>query len=366
MRVVVDDDELKALVPLLDELILKKTALLGARLPTGLDEIAGITATAKEETEATIDVLEAGLDGVQAEAAFIETYVETVVNHAAAQIVDVQTNVQTETAFIEAYVEAVISRATAQIVDVRTRAEFTEDYIETVINQIATQIVDIRTRTEFTRDYTETVINQLATQIIVTEQAATAISKDALLKLFEVEMRTKTLQEHVRDLPNIDRATRMILLKIPGLREALRLLYIIKMEERTMRLGQVVATAKAAEIDVGATIAKLSGGLAVVESEALVVEASVQATINRLTAEIAAAEARASAGIASIRGPVTAAITLLIYAMMANQWLQNRQDRMQAQLDAMKREMDQRYITIEEALRGYDGRPEKYRATVAP
>ncbi len=289
MRVVVDDNELKALIPLLDELIIKKTELRGEQLPMGLDEITGATAATKTETEAVIDNLDEGLNEVQI-------------------------------------------------------------------------------RAEYVAEYAITVMDKITLEMIATEQLVTATSRDALLQLFEVEAQTDTLQDRVRDLPSIDRATRMILLRIPGLREVMRLLYVIKLQERTLRLGTPAVTAKTAKVavKVGVTVAKLMVDLKAVEAEAIAVEVATRASIARTTADIQIAESQAATSIASIRGPVTAAITMLIYAMMANQWLQNRQDRMEARLDAMEREMDQRYITIEEALRGYASSPEKYRATVSP
>lgn len=107
------------------------------------------------------------------------------------------------------------------------------------------------------------------------------------------------------NLPQIDRATRMILLRIPGLREAMRLLYAVKMMQRTLKLGE-------------------------------------------------------------LRGPVTAAIAAALYASMALQSLEQRQNQLEAKMKELERITTMRYITMDEALKGYDRRSEKYRATVAP
>jgi len=107
------------------------------------------------------------------------------------------------------------------------------------------------------------------------------------------------------DLPTIDRGTRMILLRIPGLREAMRLLYMIKMMQRTLGLGE-------------------------------------------------------------IRGPVTAGILAVMYAYMALEAINKRQDRLESRINDLERTFTQRYVTMEEAVRGHGELPQRYRSTVAP
>lgn len=104
-------------------------------------------------------------------------------------------------------------------------------------------------------------------------------------------------------LPTIDRGTRMILLRIPGLREAMRLLYMIKMMQTTLGLGE-------------------------------------------------------------IRGPVTAAILSLMYAYMALDALNKRQDRLEAKISDFERTFTRRFITMEEAVRGHGVLAQRYRSTV--
>jgi len=249
---------------------------------------------------------------------------------------------------------------------VRKKLSDVEDDMAATIEKLKAELIDVENTAAVTEANVGATVDRLNVEMLAVEQEATFVSSDALMKLFMVEKQTKSLKEHVRDLPNIDRATRMILLRVPGIREVLRLLYIVKMEERTLRLGQVAATAKAAEIDISATIAKLSGELAALSAEAVVVEVTTQATINRITADIQAAESRAAFSLASIRGPVTAAITLLLYAMMANQWLQRRQDDLEAKQKALERDIDLRFISMEEAVRGHGELPERYRMTVIP
>ncbi len=241
-----------------------------------------------------------------------------------------------------------------------------EDDIAAIVERLKSELVTVEDIATVVEANVEMTVDRLTTEILAVEQEAAFVSTDALMKLFAVEKQTKTLSEQIRDLPQIDRATRMILLRIPGLREALRLLYIVRMEERTMRLGQVVAAAKAAEIDVAATITKLSGELSVLSAEALVVEVTTQATINRVTAEIQAAETQAAASMTSLRGPVTVGITLIMYALMALQGVQRQQDMMNARIAALQRDMDQRFITMEEAIRGQGILPERYRSTIPP
>lgn len=241
-----------------------------------------------------------------------------------------------------------------------------EGEIAATIERLKTELVTVEDMTTVVEANVEMTVDRLTTEILAVEQEAAFVSTDALMKLFAVEKQTKTLSEQVRDLPNIDRATRMILLRVPGLREALRLLYIVKMEERTLRLGQVVAAAKMAEIDVAATIGKLSGELSALSAEALVVEVTTQATINRVAAEIQAAEVQAAASMTALRGPVTVGITLIMYALMALQGVQQQQDRMNARMAALQRDMDQRLITMEEAIRGYGALPQRYRSTIPP
>jgi len=126
-------------------------------------------------------------------------------------------------------------------------------------------------------------------EIEITEKKALGV-KDAFLDL---------------DLPQVDRATRMILLRVPGLREVMRLMYVIKMMQRTLWLE-------------------------------------------------------------GIRGPITAAIVAAIYVSMALQGLQRQQNSMEARLEALEQRAEQRFITIEEAVRGYGELPERYRSTVTP
>ena len=117
------------------------------------------------------------------------------------------------------------------------------------------------------------------------------------------------LAEEVEDRVNplglmqVDRATRMILLRIPGLREALRVLYAIKMLERTLRLGEM-------------------------------------------------------------RGPITAALASIIYLSMFLTQIQRRQDRLEAEMRTLEQDMELRLITIEEAVKGYSELPQHYRSTV--
>lgn len=128
--------------------------------------------------------------------------------------------------------------------------------------------------------------------------------------LFDIEVTKAGLQD-VEDqagglgLPSIDRGTRMILLRIPGLREAMRLLYMIKMMQRTLGLGE-------------------------------------------------------------IRGPVTAGILAVMYAYMALDALNKRQDRLEARISDLERSFTQRYVTMEEAVRGLGVLPQRYRSTVPP
>lgn len=107
------------------------------------------------------------------------------------------------------------------------------------------------------------------------------------------------------DVPGLDRATRVLVMRVPVLREVIQLISVIKRTQWAMDLG-------------------------------------------------------------SLRGPVTAALTLALYFSTIAQQLIDRQNKMEAKLLDLERITTQRYITMEEALRGYDYRPEKYRATVPP
>ena len=120
-----------------------------------------------------------------------------------------------------------------------------------------------------------------------------------------VEAQAEGLEDmlHGIDLPTVDRGTRMILLRIPGLREVLRLLYAISMLRRTLNLGE-------------------------------------------------------------IRGPLTALTVSLLYISMTLTQMQRKQERIDARMDAMEREMTKRLVTMEEAVRGYGILPERYRTTV--
>ena len=353
IRLEVDDAELDEVIARIDMAILKKVELVtgvpvAARVPPKISAITGVPmvtrvppkiSAVEDDIAATIEKLKAELVDVENIATVVEVNVETTVSRLNAEILAVTTRVTPEISAVEDYMTATIEKLKAELIDVENIAAVVEANVETTVSR-------------------------LNAEIFAVEQQATFVSTDALMKLFAVETRTRSLRQQVRDLPNVDRATRMILLRIPGLREVLRLLYIVKMEERTLRLGEVVATAKAAEIDVAATIAKLSGELTVLSAEALAVEVTTQATINRVTAEIQAAETQAAASISSFRGPVTAGITLIMYTIMIVQDLQRKQERTEARMEAWKREMDQRLITMEEAVRAYGVLPERYRTTV--
>jgi len=96
----------------------------------------------------------------------------------------------------------------------------------------------------------------------------------------------------------------MILLRIPGLREVLRLLYAIKMLERTLRLGSL--------------------------------------------------------------GKVTAVGALLIYLVNIVNWLLRREKVLTARQKQLEAEIDLRTISIEDALRGYKNIPERFRGEIPP
>lgn len=239
-----------------------------------------------------------------------------------------------------------------------------EDEVGATVDQLKSELIGVEDMAAAVEASVEMTVTRLTYEILAVEQTATAVDRKVAIQFLETELRMKTFMESLRDLPQVDRATRMILLRIPGLREVLRLMYIVRMGERTLRLGTTEAKAEAAKV--GATAAKLMVELKAVKAEAIAVEMSTRASIARVTAEMQAAEAQAAAGIASIRGPVTAAVTLLLYAIIANQVLQQRQDKIEARMAALEREMKPRMISLEEAVRGYGALPERYRSTIIP
>jgi len=95
----------------------------------------------------------------------------------------------------------------------------------------------------------------------------------------------------------------MVLLRVPGLRNVLQMLYRIKMLERTLRLGE-------------------------------------------------------------IRGPVTALLAVAIYVYMEIKKLQRWRKNIENRQRAIEREMDLRLISVEEALRRYEGERERYRGYI--
>lgn len=110
--------------------------------------------------------------------------------------------------------------------------------------------------------------------------------------------------DELRDLklPTVNRATRMLMLRIPGLREVLRLMYQIKMLQ-----GQI-----------------LTPGMA---------------------------------------GKVVALLVSLIYFQEA---MAKRQQRLEARMNQLEQDRDKRDITMDEAVRRFGLLPEKYRSTVVP
>lgn len=242
--------------------------------------------------------------------------------------------------------------------------EAAEGEVEAVIDRLKTDLDTVHTEAEATEAYVDLIIDRVVAKTIAVKEVATAVSQDTSIKLLETETRMKAVMGYARELPQIDRATRMILLKIPGINWLLRLIYIIKMEERTLRLGKTELDLIA--IDTEVLLKRLEAEIGAVKTASMVVEASVEATVQRLTAEIAGVQAAAQTTLASIRGPVTAALTLILYTYMVIQWFQRRQERIEARMDALEREMDQRHVTMEEALRGYGELPERYRSAIAP
>ena len=131
---------------------------------------------------------------------------------------------------------------------------------------------------------------------------------DVILTQVETtEVAMMGLQDRFMDmnLPTMDRATRVLAMRVPILREVIRLISVIKRSQWAMDLG-------------------------------------------------------------GIRGPVTAALTMAIYFSMLAQQLERRQDQIEARLLALEKDMDLRMISMEEAVRGYGVLPERYRATVVP
>lgn len=110
--------------------------------------------------------------------------------------------------------------------------------------------------------------------------------------------------DELRDLklPTVSRATRMLLLRVPGLREVLRLMYQIKMLQ-----GQI-----------------LTPGVA---------------------------------------GKVVALLVSIIYISEA---MNKRQRKIEARLDQLEQDRDLRDITMDEAVRRFGELPERYRSTVVP
>jgi len=95
----------------------------------------------------------------------------------------------------------------------------------------------------------------------------------------------------------------MVLLRVPGLREVLQMLYRIKMLERTLRLGE-------------------------------------------------------------IRGPVTALLAVAIYVYMEIKKLQQWRKNIEKRQQVLEREMDLRFISIEEALGKYGRQPRRQHGDV--
>lgn len=192
-----------------------------------------------------------------------------------------------EAEIIEAYVDATREQLIAEILTVEETVQAVDASVQMTIQKIMAELSGVQTYAETLR------------RVIAFDFEQIRIAGDATVA------RIGRLQAFAKDLPQIDRATRMLLLRIPGLREVLRMLYIIKMEERTMRLG-------------------------------------------------------------GIRGPVTAIITAVIYMTMLLKALDGRQARMEARLQDLEKREEMRFISIEEAVRGYGDLAERYRSTVSP
>lgn len=258
IRIEVEDAELDAVIAKMDEAILKKAELLGVRVPRETEDITKVTAVAEDEVHTVIANLESQLDDVQAEAIFVEGFNEAIIDKAVVKILATEEAVRAT----EAFAELTIQKIMAELSGVQT-------YAHTVRKLIELDLEGIRIEGEAT-----------------------------VVKMGKI-------QDFAKELPQVDRATRMLLLRIPGLREVLRLIYIIKMEERTMRLG-------------------------------------------------------------GIRGPVTAIITAVIYMTILLKSIENRQAKTEARLEELEKREEMRFITIEEAIRGYGNLPERYRSMVPP
>ena len=265
VRLEVDDAELEAVINRLDEAILKKAELLDIQIPQRLKEKEVI---------------------VEADTSIPRRLREEAIVEADIQIPQrLREEVIAETDIIEAYVDATRERLIAEILGIEQAVDAVEVSAEMTIQGIITKLSGVQTHTETLRKVIRFDLEQIRVEGA------------------EAEAKIRGVQALARDLPQVDRATRMLLLRIPGLREVLRLLYIIKMEERTLRLG-------------------------------------------------------------GIRGPLTAAITTILYMSMLLQSFQRRQEVLEARMNRVEADMNQRFITMEEAVRGYSELPERYRSTV--
>ena len=210
IRVVVTDEELQAMIPLLDELIFKKTLLTGDGFEN-LDKINEV-----------------------------------------AELADV----------VEVEVQSTVDRLTGDIL-------MTAEMVAAIDAEV------------------QATVDRLVAELTETEAKVLSVKE----KFLEI------------DLPGVDRATRMILFRIPGLREALRLMYQFNLYQRSI-------------------------------------------------------------GIAGIRGSLTAAVITLIYLSTAYTQMQRKQERLENRMMTLEREMNVRFITMEEAVRGYGELPQKYRSSV--
>ena len=147
--------------------------------------------------------------------------------------------------------------------------------------------------------------NQLEAEMVFVELEV----ETAVFRLTQDITGVQDLLESVEDdadrlrLPTIDRATRLILLRIPGLREVLRLMYAIKVVQTSLGLG-------------------------------------------------------------GARAILTAALFILITVTGTMARQKRKQDMLEARFDRLENKLEKRLITMEEAVRGYGGLPENYRETV--
>ncbi|GAF87291.1 unnamed protein product, partial [marine sediment metagenome] len=121
-----------------------------------------------------------------------------------------------------------------------------EEYVEALLGHLAAEAAGLNVQTEVVKGEVDMLLLEVGglDAILLRAELTRAEIAAAEVEIAAAEAEALTLKGIVEDinLPTVSRASRMILLRIPGLREVLRLMYQIKMMQTSLLAGPLGVT----------------------------------------------------------------------------------------------------------------------------